>query len=110
MMICKAALFGHLEFPVAQILKKCRGVSNSTKRHESRLLPILPRQGYVQSWYSQHVFEARGRVENGATSVPTDYRLDRGRRRLHASRDDHNVRATQRRERLAQAARREDHA
>ena len=46
----------------------------------------------------------------GLSRVPANDRFDGGRGRLHASRDDHNVRAPQRRERFAQAARGQHHA
>ena len=46
----------------------------------------------------------------GLLRVPANDRFDGGRGRLHASRDHHDVRAAQRRERLAQAARGQHHA
>src|ERR1700739_2679308 len=100
MMICKTALLNDLESPVARILEKSGGVPNSAKRQESRLLPILRRQGYVQPRNAQHAFEARGSIEDGAARVPANDRFDGGGRRLHASRDDYYVRAPQSRERL----------
>src|SRR5215472_4700318 len=102
MMIGKGSRPGNLKTPVAQILKKWSSVSDTAKGHKLSLPRVFRRQGNIEPWNAQHALKLGAGVEDRAFRMTPNDRLESAQRRLHTSRDDHDIRTPDRRDWLAQ--------
>jgi hypothetical protein len=107
-MIGKAALTLHSQSPPAHVFKKCGWISDPTEGRKAGARPVLLRHRDGKLWKAKHVLEFRRGVKDGAAGVAPDHSLDSGRRRLHASRDYHDVGAPKRGYRFSQASGRQN--
>src|ERR1019366_6105770 len=103
-MIGKAAPTQPLKSPSVQVFKKCGWISDPTEGRKAGTRPVQLRHRDRKLWNAKHVFEFRRGVEDGASRVAPDHSLDRGRRRLHASRDHPDASAPEGGNRFSQAA------